>query len=943
MDYLRAIPQAATAARQLVMNPLEQLDGILGKVMNSGTVIAEATASGGANVTNNITSAAGKFIQSSAAAVPGAAASAAAAATSGEAAEGADGLFNLDYIWNLGKIGGIFSYLTSRWALATFTVAILLNRTQFYASSRIPLNFRWHVRLAVYLAPIVTLIYQTQCLLQALRCQTSPEWSRLRYNDAKQPLAVDMAGEGGLLYKVSSNILYWEDDMASCRAVNMGHSEGEFLSLNGSLTRLWPLFLSLCLSQFVETMSCALQGRQPMPETGMTLFEHSLAFSEAEAMLMKPFDLGNSTATVTRTDGTTLKLTRGMLLQVLNVAPEVLVMAVVSSLSHLSSNFLAVLGLRTRFRLVNTGIWGVAYMVVFVWTFLRMTGMIGSIPHDLGILRIPTVCLVGFIPHLLIMLGLLACAAIYGLALVVTALNLPSGTEQTLTLKERFRTAYGNLQANVHFSGSTPISVSWSDDFYTALLKIGFTVLTAASEAVFLNEGTPIRVSEMTWLESKRIEELVARRAMVQRTIDGIPAELREDFVAEGVKARDVPETVTGLRSGYARERKTRGQKSLPEARAAGRDNGVGLLQRRGRWIMTYEFAKGIHRLVLAIQARLLLSVMNKLGITRRPQWLLKLAGVSQRPSGVQPSRISQMAAGLRSRELEFWYLSPEGRLTLPADTNVDVEMETRRRLEHNGRTYFDEEEVNEESLSSNLYSWWKNGGWWGDVDSSGDYSLPSDQSENDDTTSVISLSTTTGEEDWSDVADEDGRRTPTQRDPHADREETPSFEDASIDPSQLARLLDPQTDEDRAEAQLLASHLRSSHIMTRSRYRKAVEQHRGRILTSRYRPGHIYSAMTPEEEERALEHYILERRNATAQQHSSSSGADTWATGADGMGSGGPQCVVCQASPRTILVWPCGCLSLCDDCRVGLATRNFDSCVCCRSDVAAYSKLFVP
>lgn len=797
----------------------------------------------------------------------------------------------------------------------------------------------------MYLVPIVTLVYQTHCLLQAIRCQTSPEWSHLRYNDAKQPLAVDMAGEGGLLYKLSSKMLYWEDDMTSCAAVNMGHSEGEFLSLNGSLARLWPLFLSLCLSQFVETMACALQGRQPMPETGMTLFEHSLAFSETEAMLTKPFDLGSSTATVTRPDGTALKLTRGMLLQVLNVPPEVLVTAVVSSLSHLSSNILAVLGLRTRFRLVNTGVWGVAYMVVFVWTFLRMTGTIESIPNDLGILRIPTVCLVGFIPHLLILVGLLACAIIYGLALVVTAFSLPAGTGERLTIKERFKAAFSNLQANVHFSGSTPISVSWSDDFYTALLKIGFTVLTAASEAVFLNEGTPIRVSEMTWLESMRIQELAERRAMVQRTIDGIPAELREDFVAEGVKAKDVPESANGLRSGYARERKTRGQKSLPEARAAGRDNGVGLLQRRGRWVMTYEFAKGIHRLVLAIQARFVISVMSKIGINRRPQWLLEYAGVSQSAAGSKGSRAGPSAGGSRSRELEFWYLTPDGRLTLPSDSNVDVEAETRRRLEHNGKKLFGEE-LTEESLNSHLYSWWRNGGWWGDVDSSGDYSLPSDLSDNDDTTSVISMSTAAGEEEWSDVEDGDGRRTPTQEHPHRDREVTPALDDTAIDPSQLARLLDPQSDEDKVEARLLASHLRSDRIMTRSQYRKAVERHRGRLLTSRHRPGTLHSTMTPEEEERALEGYILERRSATHQHPGGSNdnpGTGTWASGADGMGSGGPQCVVCQASPRTILVWPCGCLSLCDDCRVGLATRNFDSCVCCRSDVAAYSRLFVP
>jgi hypothetical protein len=48
------------------------------------------------------------------------------------------------------------------------------------------------------------------------------------------------------------------------------------VDLTGSLSRLWPLFETLCFSQFVETISCAVQGRQVAAETGMTLFEHSL-------------------------------------------------------------------------------------------------------------------------------------------------------------------------------------------------------------------------------------------------------------------------------------------------------------------------------------------------------------------------------------------------------------------------------------------------------------------------------------------------------------------------------------------------------------------------------------------------------------------------------------------------------------------------------------------
>ncbi|KAF2143730.1 uncharacterized protein K452DRAFT_325665 [Aplosporella prunicola CBS 121167] len=863
----------------------------------------------------------------------------------------------MDIIRKIGNVGGVFTYVISRWALATFTVAILLNRTQFYASSRIPLDFHWHVRAAIYFIPILFLLYQTRYLLQAIRCQTSPAWSEMRYDDAKQPLAVDMAGEGGVLHKMASNLLYWEDDVASCAAVNMANPEQDFLSLSGSLSRLWPLFLTLCGSQFVETMACALQGRAPMPETGMTIFEHSLAFSEAEAMIMRPFDNGGSTAVVTRHDGSTMKLNRGLLLQILNVPPEVLVMAVISALSHLSSNVLAIAGLRTRFRLANTGVWGIAYMGVFIWTFLRITGAVEGPANDIGILRIPTVCIVGFIPHILIILGLCACATIYGIALVVTAFSLPPSDDQPLTLRQKFRAAYENLQANVHFSGSTPISVSWRDDFYTALLKIGFTVLTAASEAVFLNEGTRVRVSDMTWLEEKRINEIAERRGLVQRTIDSIPVELREDFVAEGVMSKDVLDDGTSARSGYARERKTRGQKSVPEARAAARDNGVGLLQRRGRWVMTVEFTKGLLQLAAAMNARFMISLLNRLGVTRRPQWLARLAGMGQE-AGLKGDRSAASEPASRSRQRDFWILKPDGSLSLPPNDQVDVEVETKKRLEYNNQKYF-KEELTEENLNSNLYSWWKSGGWWGELDSSGDYQ-PS-QDADDDATSVISVSTnaTTDDESWSDVShddNDDGRRTPTQEDPFPQQRSTPPS-DAAIDPAHLARLLDPQSDEDKADAQLLATHLRSPGILTRSQYRKAMERDRARILTSsrgrlfNNRSGsggaqHGAAPMTPEEEERALERFILERRHASATGASTANNGgngDTWDSGAAGMGAGGPQCVVCQASPRTVLVWPCGCLSLCDDCRVGLATRNFDKCVCCRADVAAYSRLYVP
>lgn len=103
---------------------------------------------------------------------------------------------------------------------------------------------------------------------------------------------------GGFLHTISSTILFGSTDEESCLAVQMvppEHDEkvakrspdGEMPSadLTGSLRLLFPLFKTFCFSQFTETLSCAVEGRQVAAETGMSLFELSLAFAEADAAI----------------------------------------------------------------------------------------------------------------------------------------------------------------------------------------------------------------------------------------------------------------------------------------------------------------------------------------------------------------------------------------------------------------------------------------------------------------------------------------------------------------------------------------------------------------------------------------------------------------------------------------------------------------------------------
>jgi hypothetical protein len=357
-------------------------------------------------------------------------------------------------------------------------------------------------------------------------------------------------------------------------------------------------------------------------------------------------------------------------------------------------------------------------------------------------------------------------------------------------------------------------------------------------------------------------------------------------------------------------------------------------LQQRSRYLQTYQFFFRISKLIVLSLAKITDWALAKVGISYRPRWLRRTVGLVD-----DDGKMYASAAGIgryqnQTTSAKEPWLTMDDRSRVRQNREFDVESFAKERLRQSGFYSQPDAEDSEDRLDDYLYSWWRNGSLWNEVDNSRDYVVPQD----DDTTSVVSYATTTDNDEWSDV--DDGQRTPTRDTYQRSREETPLADDA-MDFSRLSQLLDPKTREDREEAKLLSRHLQSSNIMTRSQYRRAMEREEAKILTtSRYKMGDSVS-MSAEEEEQLLEDLILSRRSAAAPQGASNAGS--WDTGAEGMGSEGPQCVVCQMSPRTVLVWPCGCLSLCDDCRVGLASKNYTACVCCRTNVAAYSRLYVP
>ncbi|KAJ6780451.1 hypothetical protein PWT90_01817 [Aphanocladium album] len=862
------------------------------------------------------------------------------------------------------SLGSVFSYATSRWAMSCIAMALILNRTHIFAATRRRLRLQWKLRLLLRFLPIILLAMQVRRLLMSMQCQTSANFAELRWGDPTKHSRFLHAHTNNFLNNLSSILLLGATDEQSCAAIHMipVDDQAKASSLEGSLSALWPLFGTFCLSHFIETVSCAVQGRTLSAETGMTLFELSLAFAEADATISNQLAQLNweskPAATTTESTSTTgaavTMLTRSMVLKRVNTPPEVLLVAFLSSMTHLTSHILGLFDLQAKYRLLNTGIWGLCFIGSIVWSAFTFDL---DEPGSQGLLRFPTVCIIGFVPHVLVLGGIILCFVIYGLALLLSALSPPPNQERSsMSFRQRLIYAHENMQANVSFA---EVRITRDMDFYTALLRTGFAAITMASEAVYLNEDNGVNLKRHTWLEEARYRE--AEEMQKQWVGLGHASSQYDRIGAIGlIPVKDGPVVAP---NGYARERAAQ---KVPKGRAERSFRaGVGATDRSSRWVMALDFFLSIIKLFGRVSALMVLWFLKLIRIRRQPGWLLWLA---ERPKSTKEEPKSTPVTQRASRTI---FISRNGRLS--RSEGIDVEAEFRR-IGRDG---------DEENLDKDLYNYFVEGGWWGSGDASGDYAPSHADDEDWDATSVISQSTSTDQGDeendrnpWEPVDDEDdGQRTPTQRSPRRTRENTP-MADSPMGMSDLARLLRPANREEREEATTLAAHLVSDGVMTRARFRRLEQLRRTSILTSpRWHGGtptasdiatpapiptpgvgfaqrDIHTKLDPDEEENLLEQLLLSRREEASRPpqtptKSTGSAADLVPSGS---GSGalaveesGPQCVVCQSAARTIIVWPCRCLSLCDDCRVSLAMNNFDKCVCCRRDVLSFSRIYVP
>ncbi|KAK9235476.1 hypothetical protein V1525DRAFT_409827 [Lipomyces kononenkoae] len=699
------------------------------------------------------------------------------------------------------RIGTFVAYLTSPFALLCMLMAIVLNRTVVFASVRRPQTLPVYARLLIRSVAIVQLTRATGPLLTALKC----------YSPA--------------LAKYIPEYFAIEPDEGKCPGPDI----------------LWHLYKAFCTGHFVETFSSALQGRVPSPDTGMTLFEYSLAFQEAQSA-QRP-------------------------------SVEVLVISLIWALNYLTFLVISVLDLQ-NYRLIPSTFFGIISLSYFA----------ASTYHGRAQF-FPTVWVIGFAPHLAVLYVIILCGSIYLLASL-------------------FAGGTSNLQSSVR-----TVNVSLSEDFYSCLLKLGILVLTSAADATYMAEGPSLVVPETTWIEALEFNRRAGFEYINEIPVDpedgsrGLRKRLTfsADAVGDynsafnnsfGVVAPSRPSKKRRRRHSVSLRHASPRQNSVKSASGYGNHNvrvGGNIHALHGSTAASQRKAGRFGRFVLLYRVRMAYKLVL---------WCLKMC--------------INLTWKALSRLNRRWH--------------VPVNMEDENVVD--GSIQQNVVDASNSLSDEDYYSLFLQGDQLPDEDPSGDFE-PSDDEDD--------FTTLENDEDDTEWASSSALAVA-----QAAGDTSELFPELSMLDISLSSLLLPRTPEERQLQRVMVAHMSANEIVTRAK----MGQYEDRLYGSE----NVYDDYSDDsgsdsfDDESMLILSLINERRRHGGKTASTSGYGIADDNDDGITAYSPSlCVVCHAAQRNIVLWPCRCLAVCEECRVSLALRNFKGCVCCRRDVVSFSRLYVP
>ncbi|CCH46333.1 putative membrane protein [Wickerhamomyces ciferrii] len=294
-----------------------------------------------------------------------------------------------------------FGYLVSPYAGACMTMAIILNRTVVFASSRRNIHRLSNV-------PKITLRFMSiAVLIKAL------------YDILKQFVSITP----------------YLQNHVQIAGFNMFQNEVPSVD-----NFLWRIFISLCISQFLETFVSITSNQSAINDTGLTLFEHSLAFQECQFLSVP--------------------------------SSQLLYICLFSIIHQLIIHILGITNTK-NYQLIPSTIMGLGFLIFYCYNIY--TG---------GVLFFPTVAIISAIPQFLVFSIISLCLILYYLAVLI---NQDASTLTYTVMIENLKESI-NLQMN--------------DDFHSALMRFGYIMFTAVENEEYVNELSDLILPKKTYLES---------------------------------------------------------------------------------------------------------------------------------------------------------------------------------------------------------------------------------------------------------------------------------------------------------------------------------------------------------------------------------------------------------------------------------------------------------
>lgn len=399
-------------------------------------------------------------------------------------------------LWD--RFGGITTYCCSIYGVSCLVMALILNRTLVMASTNSSRNQQSAISrqrgilntpklaellknmsmVSFKLFAVGLLLYNCYHLLVALNLYYHTSVTL----DASIPWFHVLVPD--TIFEYSPDVFNSNRYMATPKdQVNIGPTTDMY----------WPIFLGFCFLLFIETFVSVVQGKQPYTESGITIFEHSLAFQEVSSTGF----FGSSRLYKRPTE-------------------QVLIACIFLTLNHLNIHIGGLLN-NNRYRLIPLSIIGLAFLTYFVSCFTNG-----------NIWKFPTIIIMSFVPQVLIMLIIFVSVFIFSMAVLAKGFQLQDLNYASFLLYENnesdseFRTR--NLNINLH------------DDFYTALLNLGMLAITLAGKSSYITELSLVTVDEDTWIERSIWQKLKYQA----KSVASLQAKLNTNNVTDYLKENKI-------------------------------------------------------------------------------------------------------------------------------------------------------------------------------------------------------------------------------------------------------------------------------------------------------------------------------------------------------------------------------------------------------------------